>query len=80
MGSVIDLASRRQPRRRQPAQKPSVLGGQHVRCVHCGERHPIARLKAGEIRCVSAFFDGTNWFCLHGGCRRAWLAKGSDDT
>jgi len=31
------------------------------------------RLRGGEQRCVTAFFDGTNWFCRNRGCRRAWL-------
>ena len=31
------------------------------------------RLQGGEQRCVTAFFDGTNWFCRNRGCRRAWL-------
>jgi hypothetical protein len=41
--------------------------------MHCGERHPIVRLRDGESRCVTAFFDGAHWFCLNRGCRRAWL-------
>lgn len=79
MGSVIDLRSRRQTRRPLDA-KPTPLSGQHVRCAQCGERHPVVRLKAGESRCVSAFFDGARWFCLHGGCRREWLARNGETT
>lgn len=77
MGSVIDFKSRR-AERESAKTKPAPLRGQHVRCAHCGERHPVVRLKGGESRCVSAFFDGTNWFCLHGGCRREWLARNGE--
>ena len=44
-----------------------------VHCGHCGEPHPIVRLQGGEQRCVTAFFDGSHWFCRNRGCRRAWL-------
>jgi hypothetical protein len=30
-------------------------------------------LQGGELRCVTAFFDGHHWFCRNRGCRRAWL-------
>lgn len=73
MGSVIDIASRRPAR--STTRKATPLAKQHVRCVQCGERHPLVRLKAGDTRCISAFYDGERWFCLHGGCRRAWLAR-----
>jgi hypothetical protein len=79
MGSVIDFANRRQARR-PGSTAPTPISGQHVRCAQCGERHPVVRLKAGESRCVSAFFDGTHWFCLHGGCRREWLARNGEPT
>jgi len=44
-----------------------------VSCSQCAEPHPIVRLAGGEQRCVTAFFDGTNWFCRNRGCRRAWV-------
>ena len=47
-----------------------------VTCNQCGEAHPIVRLQGGEQRCVTAFFDGANWFCRNRGCRRAWLESG----
>lgn len=49
-----------------------------VICSHCGEPHPIMRLQGGEQRCVTAFFDGANWFCRNRGCRRAWLESGGE--
>ncbi|MGH7789572.1 MAG: hypothetical protein ACRERC_22060 [Candidatus Binatia bacterium] len=67
----FDLHRRRRPRtpgRPQPAPSPAQLI-----CNHCGEPHPIVRLPGGEQRCVTAFFDGTHWFCRNRGCRRAWL-------
>jgi hypothetical protein len=78
MGSVIDLDERR--RRRPPLRpQPSAgTGAQVVICNHCGEPHPIVRLRGGEQRCVTAFFDGTNWFCRNRGCRRAWLESGEE--
>jgi hypothetical protein len=75
MGSVIDLEARRR-RRQRPATAPAPGGGaQHVTCSHCHEPHPIVRLRGGEQRCVTAFFDGTHWFCRNRGCRRAWLER-----
>jgi hypothetical protein len=71
MGSVIDLASHR--RRLARGSGHASGGGQTVTCSHCGEPHPIVRLRGGEQRCVTAFFDGSNWFCRNRGCRRAWL-------
>jgi hypothetical protein len=71
MGSVIDLASHRRRVARGGGQASG--GGQTVTCSHCGEPHPIVRLRGGEERCVTAFFDGSNWFCRNRGCRRAWL-------
>ena len=71
MGSVIDIGARRRrrpPQRVQPSPRVNL-----VTCSHCGESHPIVRLRGGEQRCVTAFFDGTNWFCRNRGCRRAWL-------
>jgi hypothetical protein len=49
-----------------------------VACLQCGEQHPIVRLATGEERCLTAFFDGTFWFCRNRGCRRAWLSNRSD--
>jgi hypothetical protein len=72
MGSVIDLATHRQ-RRARPAVTPISQDNLLV-CNHCGERHPIIRLQGGELRCVTAFFDGNHWFCRNRGCRSAWLA------
>lgn len=75
MGAVIDLrtASARRPRpaareKREPAPRA-------VLCAQCGERHPILRLPGGEYRCLTAFFDGAQWFCRNRGCRRAWLGE-----
>jgi len=67
MGSVIDLHARRR-RRELAGAAPNA-----VTCSHCGEPHPIVRLRGGEQRCITAFFDGTHWFCRNRGCRRAWL-------
>jgi hypothetical protein len=76
MGTVIDLAAHR---RRRPAHgAQSSARGNVVSCSHCGESHPIMRLRGGEQRCVTAFFDGMNWFCRNRGCRRAWLAEGEE--
>ena len=80
MGSVIQIDARRR-RGERPSARPSVrppVRPQNappnlVTCSHCGETHPIVRLQGGEQRCVTAFFDGTNWFCRNRGCRRAWL-------
>ena len=72
MGSVIDLGARRR-RMLRPTGRPQNAGGNNVACSHCSEPHPIVRLQGGEQRCVTAFFDGTNWFCRNRGCRRAWL-------
>jgi len=75
MGSVIDFGS---PRRRRPrviVRPPSTSAAAVVQCGHCGEPHPIVRLQGGEQRCVTAFFDGANWFCRNRGCRRAWLER-----
>ncbi len=76
MGSVIDLNARRR-------RVPGVRTGHGptaniVSCFQCGEQHPIVRLPGGEQRCVTAFFDGTYWFCRNRGCRRAWLGGGSE--
>ena len=73
MGSVIDFTTHRRRRPRSPARPPVSAGPNMVTCCHCGEPHPIVRLQGGEQRCVTAFFDGTNWFCRNRGCRRAWL-------
>lgn len=77
MGSVIDLGARR--RRPRSAVRPSATAGAPlVHCGHCGEPHPIVRLRGGEQRCVTAFFDGSNWFCRNRGCRRAWLERSGE--
>jgi len=55
MGSVIDIGARRRrrpPQRVQPSPRVNL-----VTCSHCGESHPIVRLRGGEQRCVTAFFD-----------------------
>ena len=74
MGSVIEFKPpkrRREPPRAPAPPPPSRI----VTCTQCGERHPVARLPGGEFRCVTAFFDGTNWFCRNRGCRKAWLER-----
>ncbi len=78
MGSVIDFDARRRRGVRPPGGPQQPVGPNMVTCSHCGEPHPIVRLQGGELRCVTAFFDGTNWFCRNRGCRRAWLG-GSED-
>lgn len=75
MGSVIDFDARRR-RVRSPGTPPSTPSAL-ITCSHCGESHPIVKLQGGEQRCVTAFFDGTNWFCRNRGCRRAWLEAGN---
>jgi hypothetical protein len=80
MGSVIDFNTHRQ-RRAKPAGNRTNAHSVHanlVTCQHCGENHPIVRLAGGEQRCVTAFFDGTHWFCRNRGCRRAWLTNRHD--
>lgn len=72
MGSVIDFGARRR-RMMRASGRPQGVGANSVTCSHCNEPHPIVRLQGGEQRCVTAFFDGTNWFCRNRGCRRAWL-------
>jgi hypothetical protein len=73
MGSVVHLHSRLR-RRPSGGSRPASNGGATiVTCCQCGEPHPIVRLAGGEQRCVTAFFDGTYWFCRNRGCRRAWL-------
>ena len=73
MGSLIELHTHRRRRPRAPTRPAQGTGANMVNCNHCGEPHPIVRLQGGEQRCVTAFFDGTNWFCRNRGCRRAWL-------
>ena len=72
MGSVIDFALHRRRRARRPGTSHS-SGPTVVVCNQCNESHPIVKLPGGDQRCVTAFFDGTNWFCRNRGCRRAWL-------
>ncbi len=71
MGSVVHLHSRL--RRRTCGGPRPASGATIVTCCQCGEPHPIVRLAGGEQRCVTAFFDGTYWFCRNRGCRRAWM-------
>jgi hypothetical protein len=78
MGSVVDLSARRRRVARVPARPQPNGGCTMVTCSHCGEPHPIIRLQGGEQRCVTAFFDGANWFCRNRGCRRAWLESGGE--
>lgn len=73
MGSLVDLNGRRGLRRPTVLRPASNL----VVCAHCGERHPLVKLRGGESRCVTAFFDGSLWFCLNRGCRHAWLERRS---
>jgi len=69
MGTLTHLARHRNEK--APGKRP----GQLVVCAHCGERHPVARLRGGERRCLTAFFDAGHWFCRNRGCRAAWLEK-----
>jgi hypothetical protein len=78
MGSIIDLDARRRRRPPAPGRPRPRSGPAAVTCNRCGESHPIVRLPGGEQRCVTAFFDGANWFCRNRGCRRAWLDGGQD--
>ena len=79
MGSLIDLNTHRARRLRPVARRRSnVPLPNMVNCLHCGEQHPIIRLQGGEERCVTAFFDGSSWFCRNRGCRRAWLSNQSE--
>jgi len=73
MGSVIQLRARLRKRSRPANRPPSGGGATIVACCQCTEPHPIVRLAGGEQRCVTAFNDGSNWFCRNRGCRRAWL-------
>jgi len=75
VGSLIDLEARRR-RNARPSNRAQAPSPNAVACSHCGEPHPIVRMQGGEQRCVTAFFDGTNWFCRNRGCRRAWLESG----
>ena len=75
MGSVIDFDARRRRATRPPARPQPAVGANMIACSHCGEPHPIVKLQGGEQRCVTAFFDGSNWFCRNRGCRRAWLSN-----
>jgi hypothetical protein len=80
MASIIDLDTRRR-RRAQPVSRPRPRSGPTAVTCNCrGESHPIVRLPGGEQRCVTAFFDGSNWFCRNRGCRRAWLDGGRQDA
>jgi hypothetical protein len=74
MASIIDLDAHRR-RRARPTGTPQGAGTALVVCNQCGESHPIVKLPGGEQRCVTAFFDGANWFCRNRGCRRAWLEE-----
>jgi hypothetical protein len=79
MGSVIDFGPPRRRRTRVTVRPPTAsTGATVVQCGHCNEPHPIVRLQGGEQRCVTAFFDGANWFCRNRGCRRAWLERSGE--
>jgi hypothetical protein len=79
MASIIDLEARRRRRFRSTPKRPANRSAANmVGCLQCGEQHPIVRLAGGEERCLTAFFDGTFWFCRNRGCRRAWLSNRSD--
>lgn len=78
MAFVIDFNARRQRGAPPSGRRQQRAGPNTVTCSHCGESHPIMRLRGGEQRCVTAFFDGSNWFCRNRGCRRAWLG-GTDE-
>lgn len=73
MASIIDFAAHKR-RRQSPPSRPA-RPARSITCAQCGERHPIARLRGGEDRCVTAYFDGAHWFCRNRGCRRAWLEE-----
>ncbi len=78
MGSIIQFGP---PRKRRPGSRTGRdtdhSGGPRIlHCHHCGEPHPVVRLAGGEERCVTAFWDGSLWFCRNRGCRRAWLEGG----
>jgi hypothetical protein len=77
MGSVIDFDGHRR-RRTRPPGRPQSAAPNIITCSHCAEPHPIVRMQGGEQRCVTAFFDGTRWFCRNRGCRRAWLENGEE--
>ncbi len=77
MGSVVQFAAHRRRRLRAMGRPQPGTGSAMVTCNQCGERHPIIRLRGGEQRCVTAFYDGANWFCRNRGCRRAWLESGA---
>ena len=78
MGSVLEFGTPKRRRPRVAVRADSGGGATVVHCGHCGEPHPIVRLQGGEQRCVTAFFDGTHWFCRNRGCRRAWLEHRGD--
>jgi hypothetical protein len=76
MASIIDLSVHRARRLRPVTRRRATAAAPNmVTCLHCGEQHPIIRLRGGEERCVTAFFDGSFWFCRNRGCRRAWLSN-----
>jgi hypothetical protein len=78
MGSVIEFGTPRRRRPRAVVRSTAATGPTVVHCGQCGEPHPIVRLQGGEQRCVTAFFDGSNWFCRNRGCRRAWLERSGE--
>ena len=75
MAKIINLHDRKRGRPGNPTLTKQSSGYSTVPCAYCGERHPIVRLPGKERRCVTAFFDGQNWFCRNRGCRQAWLDK-----
>jgi hypothetical protein len=72
MAEIIELDARRRRHSRPTPKRPAP---NLVTCLQCGEQHPIVRLQGGEERCLTAFFDGSFWFCRNRGCRRAWLSN-----
>jgi hypothetical protein len=67
MGTVTELRTFHRGHGRTP--------GRFVTCEHCGERHPVVKLRDGRSECVTAFSDAGRWFCRNRGCRAAWLAR-----
>lgn len=67
MGTVTEFRASRRGRGR--------TSGRFVTCEHCGERHPIVKLRDGSFQCVTGFSADGHWFCRNRGCRAAWLEQ-----